>query len=151
MIVKAFTQEEVELLGAIMEGIRIMETERTNKKVSLFNPEGFKETEAEKITEELFRTNPLKTLIDIKKLVKQLPTNGKVENTIQRQKIVKMIESYDDGYIAREKYILPAIKGIVTELCGPDFRVYDGKDILPMIFKDKELAITIVKSKLVIE
>lgn len=91
--------------------------------------------ESDIITNKLLIENPLKSLINIKKRVRQLPTNGKVENTLQRQAIVKMIESYDNGFIVEETQILNAITQITKELFST-YKIYDDKPVVLFIFED---------------
>lgn len=96
------------------------------------------------ITVEQMVSNPLKTLIDIKKRIRMLPTNGKVQNTLHRQQIIKMIESYDDGFISSNDNVIPVIKNIISELVNNHY-LYDETPIMSFIFDNPDYAIQYAK------
>ena len=96
------------------------------------------------ITVEQMISNPLKTLIDIKKRIRMLPTNGKVQNTLHRQQIIKMIESYDDGFISSNDNVIPVIKNIISELVINHY-LYDKMPIMSFIFDNPDYAIQYAK------
>ena len=96
------------------------------------------------ITNEQLISNPLKTLIDIKKRIKMLPTNGNIQNTLHRQQIIKMIESYDNGFISYDDTVIPAIKNIISELVNNHY-LYDETPIIPFIFENPDYVIQYIK------
>ena len=104
-----------------------------------FTGVNWEDNNVDKITKELLNENPLKALINIKKLVKSLPTNDKSANCLMKHQIIMMIESYDNGMIVKHKDVIPAIRGIINDLLS-SYKTYDDGDIIEMIFENPQTA-----------
>ena len=95
--------------------------------------------DTQKITKGLIDTNKLKTLIDIKKLVKKLPTSCE-DDVLERRRFVKIIEKYDNGFVSTDRKVIIVIRSIINEFRKIKYR---DKDLLSYIFEDYKYAINV--------